>query len=206
MIPSEDNGLHAQAILADVRAQLEESHITRMIDGPIEEATERFRCPDAPAQSQRELLDHAAAFLRHVHATAFPSGRQLPPSSARAEAVRLLETGYQGGFRGAVWEATRSDGPGIPSVVAEMAGLLRGQLRDSYVRWIIASQLERADWPTRCQMASIIMSEWGDRRPSDLTAGSAEQFANFLPHVLFYDQSLRSHSLASALANSPTAP
>jgi hypothetical protein len=82
-------------------------------------------------------------------------------------------------------------------VVAQLAALVSSRIRDSYIRSVIASHLGRADWPTKCRMASIILSEWGDWRPTELAAASAEQFASFLPQLLLYDQLLRNPLLAS---------
>lgn len=200
MTPSEKTAHLAHDILASIRAGIDEGCVSKLIDEPIDAAAREFKCPDALAKSQAELLDHAAALLRHVHANAFPNGRQLTSASPRAEAVRLLESGFPNGFRGALLEATRPDGPGIPGIVSELCMLLSNQLRNSYVRWVIASHLERTDWPTQCQMASIILSEWGDWLPGNAAAGSADQFANFLPHVLLLDRSLRGHTLGAALA------
>jgi hypothetical protein len=200
MTPSDQTALRAHEILHTIRAKIDESRIAELIDEPIEAAARQFQCPDAPAKSQTELLDQAAAFLRHLHVTAFPAGRQLTQTSARAEAVRLLESAFPNGFRGALLEVTRPDGPGLPGMLAELCTLLINRLRISYLRWVVASQLERTDWPTRCQMASILLAARRDVQPNDLPADSAEQWADFLPLLLEDDRLLRSHSLASALA------
>jgi len=178
----------AEEILDSLRERLAETTLIELIDEPIDKAVRSFQCPGGCVESQRDFLDLVASFLRHVYAYAFPTARELTSAQARDEAVSLLEQGgCPAGYRAALWEAGHPLGPGIQGVLAELTAFLKLRLREAHVRWVFHEHLGGLDWPTKCQIASLIMQRWGDRTPPELNAQSAEQYANFLPLLVQRD-------------------
>ena len=178
----------AEEILDSLRELLAETSLVELIDEPIDKAVRSFQCPDVVVGSQREFLDRVASFLQHVYACAFPTARQLTSAQARDEAVSLLEQGgFPVGYRAALWEAGHPLGPGIQGVLAELTTFLKLRLREAHARWVFDAHLGGLDWPTRCQLASLILQRWGDRTPPELSAKSAEQYASFLPLLVQRD-------------------
>jgi len=177
-----------EEILASLRELLAETSLIELIDEPIDKAVRSFQCPDVVVRSQREFLDRVAGFLQHVYEKAFPDGRQLTSAQARDEAVSLLEQGgFPAGYRTALWEAGHPRGPGIQGILAELSAFLKIRFREAHVRWVFTSHLGGLDWPTKCQLAELILQRWGDRTPPELSAESAEQYANFLPLLIQRD-------------------
>lgn len=181
----------AARILELLRHRLAEPTLTALIDDPIALAARTFRAPDMPVASQAEFLDLAAGFLRHVCTTAFPVGRQLSPSQARAEAIGVFEQGFPGGFRGALWDAKHPLGLEPASIVEELAALLKTRLRKAHAQWVFACVLGDLDWQTRCQIAGLILRTWGDRRPPELLSASSDQYADHLALLVQYDLEYR---------------
>ena len=178
----------AEDILDSLRELLAEISLVELIDEPIDKAVRSFQCPGGRVESQRDFLDRVASFLQHVYASAFPTARQLTSAQARDEAVSLLEQGgFPAGYRAALWEAGHPLGPGIRGILAELSVFLKLRLREAHVRWVFTEHLGCLDWPTKCQLASLILQRWGDRTPPELSAQSAEQYANFLPLLVQRD-------------------
>lgn len=188
MTCSDRSASAAEGILDSLSELLAETSLVELIDEPIDKAVRSFQCPSGHAESQGEFLDRVASFLQHVYASAFPTARQLTSAQARDEAVSLLEQGgFPSGYRAALWEAGHPQGAGIQGVLAELTAFLKLRLREAHARWVYTAHLGGLDWPTRCQLAALILQRWGDRTPPELRPQSAEQYANFLPLLVQRD-------------------
>ena len=197
MIPSETANRRAEEVLEVLRNRLAETTLIALIDDPIDAAVQGFRSSDTPIASQTEFLDQLAGFLRYVDASAFPTARQLTPAQARTEAVGLLEQRFPGGYRAALWETKHPLGYGLAGIVAELAALLKTKLRRSHAQWVFTSVVGDLDWRTRCQVAALILQHWSDRKPPELSAASAEQYADHLPLLVQRDLEYRPQSQAT---------
>jgi hypothetical protein len=187
----EPEALPSQQILNTLRERHAESTLVELIDQPIELAVMTFACPEV-VSSQREFLDHLARFLQHVYAEVQPRGRQPTAEQARGEAVSLLEQGgFPQGYRGAWWEASHAQGPGIPGILFELASFLVARHRESHERFVYSSVLDDLDWKTKCALSRLILEKWRDRKPPELSAASVERYANYLPLLVQRDLQYR---------------
>jgi len=189
MTPSESNVSEQRAteILEQLRRLLGDETLVALIDDPIDAAVQGLQKSDAPIETQAEFLDVVAGFLQHVYARAFPTGKQLAHTQARAEAIDLLERGFPSGYRAALWETNHPLGYGRTGVMEELARLLKTRLRRAHAQWVFASIVGQLDWPMRCRVAALILQNWGDRRPPELAGASAEQYADHLPLLVQRD-------------------
>lgn len=169
MKSSETRYRRALEILDRVAALLDAAQLARRIDEPIDHALREFEYPQIRHMSNRQFLDVLAHFLRHLHARAFPNGRQLSISGARDEAVALLDyatpsTDYYDSFV----EAAEHGDEGLANVLVQVADLVKARQRHMYVSWVAASHIDSNDWHLKRQMAAILMERCRRYLPSQL--------------------------------------
>ena len=201
---------HAERVVAALRSELDERCVAVRVDEPIDRAVAAFRFDRrGPFNTQRfhSLLE---AFVAHLYAHGVVPARQLAPAQAAAEAIELLERGYQGthegGYDGAVLDAAAAAGSGIDTVLARLAEIIKGRRRHIYRQWVLAKHVDPHDWPLRCAIAALLLQS---RRAEDGTAqiaGRPEQFADHIPELLESElstEAMLDQLVAAALRSSP---
>jgi hypothetical protein len=178
-------------LLERCAACVDESELVRQIDEPISQAMVTFRFDQNVERTPRTFLHTVSSFLRHLHATAFPHGRQFSESQARDEAVAFLERVHPShgtsGFDQALWDAIDPAGPGWEVTLALVADLLKAHLRDACIRAIFARHLDVAAPLTRCAMAVVLVERCRDCLPRPLLTGPVERLVNHIADLLTID-------------------
>ena len=156
-------------ILDQLAAALDADQLARQIDEPIDQALREFECPQIRHMSNHQFLDVLAHFLRHLHASAFPNGRQLSIPLARDEIVALLDKATPpAGYYEAFFEATELGDEGLANVLVRVADLVKARQRHMYVCWVAAFHFDSNDWHLRRQMAAILMERCRPYLPAQL--------------------------------------
>jgi len=189
-MPSQENSQHrdgsrvrrALEVIGSLVALLDEGHIARQIDEPVDRALEGFPFPEDLAYSHSTFHKVIADFVRYLWEKGLPCARKLSESQARDEAVAILEQAYGGeGFTGydeAVVLAADASLPGLQAAVGKIAELVKARLRQMYGRWVLVRHLLPIDWSVRCAMAAILMERCRDWLPPALRQMSPAQLAD----------------------------
>ncbi|MGA2500594.1 MAG: hypothetical protein ABSH20_22875 [Tepidisphaeraceae bacterium] len=187
MTPSESLQNRAARLIAQIVAMLDETYMSRLIDGPLDAAGEQFRCPADTARSHRHFNRLLAAFVMHLYRHGLACPRRLSAAQAREQALALLEQGYEG-RPGKRYEAALLDAAqgGMPMVLLQLTQIIKNRQRQEYVRWVFARLLDPIDWDLRCAVARILMSAWvGLVPPPALVGGlTPEEMADQIPELL----------------------
>ena len=113
--------------------------------------------------------------------------QELTASQATAEAVAILEEGYQSslnrGYYAAYLDALKPY-LGLEYVLGQMAGHIIAMARTKHVEWVYASRMELSDWPVRCLIAEILLERWRRSLPEDVRGCSPTRFAHLLPELI----------------------
>ena len=154
----------AATIIEDVFEKTDEDYLQLHIDGPIEKAVGSFEFDrDAPVTHQT-FTRVTGDFVCHVYEQGLHFWQKMSAKEACAEAVSILEEGYQAphgqGYYAAFLDASNTNLDGLEYVLAQMAGCIIAVARARYMRWICASRMELADWPTRCLIAEALLKRW----------------------------------------------
>ena len=182
----------ALEILDRLAAALDVELLARQIDQPIDQATREFVFSTQANLSHRQFLEVVARFLQHLHARAFPNGRQLSMSQAHDEVVALLEQGdSSGGYYEALLEAAEFPEEGLASVLAKVADLLKAQKRDVHVRWVVACHIDPSDWQIKCQMAAILIERCRPWLPPQVADCPPQQMADHVLELIAMDLATR---------------
>ena len=202
MTPSEVSRLRAMRMIEEATELLGEDHLARLVDGPLDQAAQAFQCGDGDG-SLRFLHEAVESYVRHLYEAL---GWPLPTLAVRDEAIAMLARLYQGaqrsGYDGAVADAIDPAGTGVPLVLHNLMEALRAHLRYTYTRWVRARYIESSDWPTRCEMARIILGRCRKWLPTRLQRFPAEWFAANVYELLTLDLATNEQLLSPANSSS----
>jgi len=178
----------AAAIIKEVFELISEEYLQLKIDEPIEKAAASFEFDrDAPV-THRTFTQITRDFIRHVYEKALWGWQKMSAREASAESVAILEEGYQSphgrGYYVAYLDASNPELDGLENVLAQMARHITLMARARNIRWVCASRIELADWPTRCLIAEIILKRWEPFLPEKLRTYPPAQFANHLSELI----------------------
>jgi hypothetical protein len=186
MMNSEDKR-KAAVIIREVFEKTTEEYLQMRIDERVEKAAASFEF-DRDAPVTHEIFTRVIAdFVRHVHEQALWGKQKLTAPQAIAEAVAMLEEGYQAsrdrGYDAAFLDALNPH-LGLEYILGQMAGHIIASARAKHIRWICASRLELADWPTRCLIAEILLERWRPSLPENIRRCSPTRFAHLLSELI----------------------
>ena len=188
MIRSSDTTANAEALLKGFAADVDEQHLSRMIDAPILRTLRAFLPLTARAQDYGVFMRLAGRFIRHTYRHALPASRTISSTQARAKALSLIMYGYaNANWRGSdalLDDLAQFGARGAERALEQLAGVIISQRRDIHVRWSTHYYINSADWSTKKAMASLVLARYSSHLPAALVRGGAEQVAGVLAGVV----------------------
>ena len=151
----------ANAIIEEVFEKAGEEYLQLRIDEPVEKAAASFEFDQDSPITHHTFIQIITDFVRHVYKQGLYPRQEMSATEACAEAVAILEEGYQSphgrGYYAAFLDASNEKLDGLEYVLAQMASYINVKAKTRYIRWVYASRMELADWPTRCLIAEILL-------------------------------------------------
>jgi len=187
MVSSAEETDTATRILDQLLGALSPEGIRHAVDAPMDRALASHEWPRGPCTSQAAMLEHAGRLLRHLHAHGMMA-RPLTSKQARAEAARILHDRYINGeargFTAALLDLHGEGQGGINIVLTTLADIVRREMRDRYVRGVIAELVDPLDWPMKCRLARQVLTRFRRHLPGALASVDEEQFAEACPALV----------------------
>ena len=175
-------------IIEEVFEKISEEYLHIWIDEPIEKAAASFEFDREALITHQTFIQITGDFVRHIYGQGPCCWRKMSIPEANAEALAILESGYQSpigrGYDYAFSAASNQQFNGLEYVLAQMAGYISAMARTRYIRWVLASQIELSDWPKRCLIAEFLLKQWEPFLPSNLRACSPAQLAYWLSDLI----------------------
>jgi len=177
----------AEAIIEKVFELTSDEYLHHFIDEPIEKAQGNFEFDDEALVTHRTFFQVTGDYVRHIYRNALRPGQILSDSQARAEALAILEEGYQNahakGFDAAFLDASDPNQNGLGPVLAQLGEIITARARLKHITWVYSSRIDPSDWPTKCLIAEILHERWGRLFPPRLLAYTSAQLADALPYL-----------------------
>lgn len=178
----------ATAIIEEVLEKTGEEYLQSRIDEPVEKAAASFEFDQDSPITHKTFIHVITDFVRHVYNQGLCPRQEMSEREASAEAVAILEEGYQAahgqGYYAAFLDASNPTLNGLEYVLAQMAGCIIAIARTKHIRMVCASRMELADWPTRCLIAETLLNRWGSSLPQNLRGCSPAQLAHHLSQLI----------------------
>jgi len=152
----------AEKILDSILNQLNEGHIRKRIDEPIDAVLGDFTSSLQQSGQNHTPSEVCSEFVRCVYADAL--GAKWHTVNAEATSLSLLEDHYQGlwsdGYCAAVLDATNSNMGGLDFVLAQLAEIIKTKERQEYVQAVFARQINPSDWHLRCEIVKVLLARY----------------------------------------------
>jgi hypothetical protein len=178
----------ATALLNEVLQLTEEAYLHLRIDEPIEKAAAGFEAERVAPMTHKAFVELTSAFVHHVYEHGLSTWQGLSDAEARAEAIAILEEGYQGahgrGYYTAFLDASNPGPDGVEFVLARMADLIILRARETHIRWVFATRIELLDWPKRRVLAETLFKRWEPFLGPGLLRLSPARLAHHLPELI----------------------
>jgi hypothetical protein len=178
----------ANAIIEEVFEKAGEEYLQLRIDEPVEKAAASFEFDRDAQVTYQSFTQVTTEFVRHMYGQGLLPGQEISSVEACAEAVAILEEGYQSphgrGYYAAFLDASNQKLDGPEYVLAQMARYINVKARTRHIRWIYASRMELADWPTRCLIAEILLKRWEPFLLPNVRACHPAQLAHLLSELI----------------------
>jgi hypothetical protein len=178
----------AAMTIKEVFALISEEYLQVRIDEPIERAAASFEFDQTASVTHQRFTQVIRNFVGHVYQKALLGWQEMPSEKALAEAVAILEEGYQSaharGYYAAFLDASGLNLFGLESVLAQMARYITEKARARHIRWVCTCRIELADWPTRRLIAEILLTRWKPFLPENVRKCSPAQLANHITELI----------------------
>jgi hypothetical protein len=182
-----DSG-EAERTIDEVFDLLSEEHLIRSIDEPIEGAAASFDFHVSVPVTPEIFATCTGDFVDHVYRHGLSVPRIMSTIQAHAEALQILERGYQsaqgGGYNIALLDALNPEHNGLEVVLGQMTQLITAMARTRHVRWVFASSIESADWASRILMTEVLLKRWGLFLSESIMNCAPAQLADYLPELI----------------------
>lgn len=178
----------AEAVIEEVFEKTSEEYLQLRIDEPIEKTAASFEFDRTAPVTHQTFTQVTRDFVRKLYENGLGCWQKMSAEAALAEAVAILEGGYQAahgqGYYAAFLDASNPNLNGLESVLAQMASHITVMARERHIRWVCASRIELSDWPTRCLIAEILLQRWEPFLPENVRTCSPAQLAHHLPELI----------------------
>lgn len=177
-----------QALLVRVAHLLDEEHMARTIDGPIEAAAAAFTPLDSPNAFHRRFHQVIAAFVQHVYQQGLTPPRHFSTDQAGSEAIALLDAWYWGahdrGYAAALLDALHPERDGVSLVLAQLESIIKENERRKYRRWVFASSVEALGWRAKLEIADQLLNVMRPYLPPQFHRCAGAQFVDDIPALI----------------------
>jgi hypothetical protein len=177
----------ARRVIRQIESRLDPHLVRSLFDEPIAEVTDHYECRTEHPITPESFLATVGDFTRQVYDRALNAGWTL--TDPRAKAVSLLEgyyrsTVYGVGYSAATLDADDPAQGGIRTVFAGLAESIRSIEYTQYARYVFHRHLSGRDWRLRCEMARILLDEYGAFLPERLSICAPAQLADLIPAII----------------------
>jgi len=178
----------AEKVVEKVFELIDEQNLYLRINQPIEEAALSFGFDEKTRVTHHTFHHLISNFVRHICQKGVGIQQTMTDSQAHAEAVFILETGYQNlnsiGYYAAFLDAINPQLNGFNVVLTQLTEIITTQARTEYIRWVFATCIDSLSWETRRLITEILLERWEPFLPPSILRCSPAQLADHLPELI----------------------
>ena len=180
--------VEVEKILDKALKLLDDEIIQRTIDLPIREATASFEFQKVEHITYERFIKETGKFIQHVYLNGLVTKQKLTQKQAEAEAIAVLELGYQSaygkGFYAAYLDSQNNNHDDLEFILNQISEIIIQGTRKLYVHWVITTQIQSLEWHIRCRIAETFQKPQSSILPQTLKNCSPAMFADHLPDLI----------------------
>jgi len=177
----------ARETIATIVFELDSDRIKTRFDDPIAKAAKEFDYEPICPITHKEFHRIVAGFVEQVCDKAVGASWML--TDPLAEAIWLLETGYQSavygiGYIAALLDANDPAEGGIQTVLMSLAESIKGLKRQEYTSAVFTRYLHGCSWRLRCEIARVLLEDYRVFITERLGSCAPAQLADEIPWLI----------------------
>lgn len=180
--------VEVEEILDRVLKLLDGEIIERTVSLPIREATANFEFHKFEHITYKRFIKKTGKFIQHVYLNGLDPKQKLTQKQAEAEAIAILEMGYQNaygkGFYAAYLDSQNNNFESLEIILSQISEIIVQRTRDRYVQWVITTQIRSLDWHIRCRILEAFQKPQFSILPHTLKNCPPAMFADHLPDLI----------------------
>jgi hypothetical protein len=161
-----------EKILDKALKLLDDEIIQREIKSPIREAAASFEIYKVESITYKRFIKETGKFIQHVYLNGLNTKQILTQKQAEAEAIAVLELGYQSaygnGFYAAYLDSQNNNFNGLEFILNQISEIIIQRTRDQYVRWIFTTQIRSLNWHSKCRIVETFQRLQSSILPQNL--------------------------------------
>ena|GEM_PF-1216918 len=177
----------ARQIIGIIAAKLDHELISNRFDEPIARVAEEFKYDAEYPVTHKDFHKIIADFVQQIYEKALKTSWML--TDPLDEAILLLENGYRSplygpGYTGAILHANDRPSGGVQAVLRGLADVIRDVEQQKYINGVLTWHLHGCSWQLQCEIAQILLDDFGPFIPPQLCRYAAAQLVDVIPEIL----------------------
>ena len=166
---------------------LNEYNIAKNILSPIDKAVSSFTYPKVIPLTNNSFISIISSFVSHIYENGMPIRQTLNNRQTGAQAMYLLESGYQNtygkGYEAAYGTIMHSDLYDIDDLLSHLAEIIKGEARTNYINWIFNRHLHHVEWNIKCDIVEHLQKQWKEFLGENIIKLPLAEKASNLPNL-----------------------
>lgn len=181
-------GKRAREIIEAITAKLDDDLLKCRFDDPIGAVVRQFDCRGEYPLDHTAFNETIARFVAQVYARGLRGPTTL--IDPLAEAISLLDDGYQSGAYGPGYVAAMLDAndeaeEGVRGVVMTLGELIKDREKGRYVKSVFTHHLPVGDWHLRCEIVRTLLEDYQAVIPQRLSQCAPAQLVEQIPPMMY---------------------
>ena len=176
-----------ETIVSIVFKLLNEYNIAKKIMYPIDKAVSSFTYSKVIPLTNNRFISIISDFVSHVYEHGMPVRQILNDRQAGAQAIYLLERGYQNtydkGYEAAYTDIMHSDLYDIDDLLSHLAEIIKSDTNTNYTNWVFNRHLHHVEWNIKCDIVEHLQKQWKDFLGENVIKLSLFEKASNLPNL-----------------------
>ena len=177
----------ARETIEMITVKLNDGLIKSAFDEPISRVMREFQYEVKQHIDHKTFHRTIADFVQQIYDKGLKSSLML--ADPLAEAISLLENNYQSatygtGYAAAILDANDADEGGIQTVLTSLAELIKDIERQKHISSIFAYHLLGCEWGLLCEIARVLLQDYGPFMPERLARCVPAQIVDRIPSII----------------------
>ena len=175
--------LFYRKLTREIFLQINEDYLAQRIDKTLEQLAADFKFVENGQLSYGEFIDLIGAFVGHLYRKGGLK-RSLTQPQANAEAIYIVESGYQSPALDRLDHAfLDAQEHGISHIFSFLVSFVGDLTKQSHVSFVMKCNLNSLVWSDKVRGTKILLDDWKNFLPLQMQAEPAENYADQLPQL-----------------------
>ncbi len=169
-------------------ARISPQAIAEEVGLPLDEARARYQMDTVVVKDAEQFNQHLVSFYAHILRHTHEAVGTLDPVALLGEVLDILERAFaqEGGYRGAVAEATDGTRGGLRFIYDRLTEQLKREAVERYVHLVFTETIDPLDWEAKVALMSELLVRIGSALPAEVREQPPQRYAAEYETIIRY--------------------